>query len=122
MRTPCTATALGGLRPSTGASTLSPVNAARVARYRLRAGSAVELARQAERDVLPRLRDQPGFVAYEVIRVGEDELVAISTWRTRGDAERSVEGAAVGPLAATAAELVEVRVGEVMFRHLPAGT
>jgi hypothetical protein len=95
------------------------VNSARLSRYRLRAGSAAELARQAESAMLPRLRGQPGFVAYEVIQVGEDELVAISTWRTRDDAERSAEAGALGP---PAAELVDLRVGEVVFRHLPAET
>jgi hypothetical protein len=98
------------------------VSSARLSLYLLPAGSAAEVARRAERDMLPRLRGQPGFVAYEVIQVGDDELVTISTWRTRGDAERSVETSTLDDLGSPAAELVHLRVGEVVFRHLPAET
>ena len=122
MRRPCTGSALGCLRRATSPATLAGVSTARLSLYRLPAGSAAAVARRAESTLLPLLRSQPGFVAYEVIQVGEDELVAISTWRTRGDAERSAEAAAVGELGAPAAELVQLRVGEVVFRHLPAET
>ena len=66
----------------------------RVAVYRIKAGTADEIVRQAQADVLPIFRQQPGFIAYEGVVTGDDEVVSISTWESAEQAQAAVQTAA----------------------------
>ena len=90
---------------------------ARVAVYRFRPGMAVPAIGRAQAGMLPIFREQPGFVAYEVVKTGDDAAVSISTWGSAEHARRAVEMAAgwvkdnIGDMVVS----VENHVGEVSF-------
>ena len=58
---------------------------ARMATYSF-SGDAHELAARAERGILPIFKSQPGFAAYSVA-VGDGEILSLSVWDSRADAE-----------------------------------
>jgi heme-degrading monooxygenase HmoA len=58
---------------------------ARMATYRS-SGDPHELARQAERGVLPLFQEQPGFRAYSLATDGSD-ILSLSVWDSRAEAE-----------------------------------
>ena len=66
----------------------------RVAVYRIRPGSASEIVRRAREGMLPIFRQQPGFVAYEGVVTGDEEVVSISTWESAEQAQAAVHMAA----------------------------
>lgn len=76
----------------------------------------------AAKAIAARLRDQPGFHSYTVIRTGEWELVVVTVFDTAEELERAIE--AVGP---TVREHIvplveprpEKRQGAVLL-HVPA--
>jgi heme-degrading monooxygenase HmoA len=95
------------------------VSTARIAHYRVPPpGQASAVAATFEGQVLAALRRRPGFVAYEVICCGPDELISISTWRSAVEAE----GGSVARAESDAAslDLLHLRLGDIAFRHLPA--
>jgi hypothetical protein len=98
------------------------MNSSRVGVYKLTNGSAQEVVRRAEAGMLPILRDQPGFVAYELITTGDSSLVSISTWRTHAEADAAVKtiGGWVKEHMAELTVSVDNHVGDVAFRHLAA--
>jgi quinol monooxygenase YgiN len=62
----------------------------RVVEVITKSGKAGELARTINNDILPILRDQPGFVD-EITLVSEqnpDRILALSFWKTRQDADK----------------------------------
>ena len=69
------------------------------------------------RELVARLRQQPGFLAYTLIKTGEREVVAVTVFDSREQLERAVESVAdfvqqrVAPLAAGAPQR---RRGEVL--------
>ena len=89
----------------------------RIAVYTFKPGTIDEVIRRAEADVLPLFRRQPGFVAYEVVKTGDDRGVSISTWESAGQAQAAVEMAAgwVKENLADSVVSVENHVGELNF-------
>lgn len=88
---------------------------ARMATYRF-SGDANELARRAEEGILPILKSQPGFKAYSVA-IGDGEVLSLSVWDTRADAEAGSEVVAswVAENMAGEIDLIDVRYAEIMF-------
>jgi heme-degrading monooxygenase HmoA len=79
-------------------------------------GDALDLARRAEAGVLPIFEAQPGFKAYSV--AAEDgQLLSMSVWASRADAEAGNEAAGGWVAENMAGELaaIDVHYGEVMF-------
>lgn len=77
---------------------------------------------EAARTIAARLRDQPGFHSYTVIRTGESELVVVTVFDSSGELDHAIE--AVGP--AVREHIVplvepepEKRTGAVLL-HVPA--
>lgn len=78
-------------------------------------GDANDIARRAEEGILPILKSQPGFKAYTVA-MGDDEILSLSVWDARSDAEAASEIAASWVAEnMTDIELSNVRYAEVMF-------
>lgn len=88
---------------------------ARMATYSF-SGDADNLARRAEEGILPILESQPGFKAYTVA-LGNDEILSLSVWETRADAEAGSEvvGSWVAENMAEDIELKDVRYAEIKF-------
>lgn len=70
------------------------MNHERIAVYKLQT-SADEVVQRVEAGFLPILRQQPGFVAYELVETGTDSLISISTWQTEEQAEEATKIAAI---------------------------
>jgi heme-degrading monooxygenase HmoA len=64
---------------------------ASIRRYRLRQGPIEELARRVDDGFAEEISGQPGFISYEFIDCGEDEVVTVSVFREAGEAEASRE-------------------------------
>ena len=88
---------------------------ARMATYSF-SGDAQDLARRAEQGILPILKSQPGFKSYAVA-IGDDQVLSMSVWDTRADAEAGSEVVAawVGENMAGDLDVIDVRYAEVMF-------
>src|SRR5262245_2226449 len=88
---------------------------ARMATYSF-SGDADDLARRAEEGILPILKSQPGFKSYSVA-IGDGEVLSLSVWETRADAETGSEVVAswVAENMAGDIELKEVRYAEIKF-------
>jgi heme-degrading monooxygenase HmoA len=88
---------------------------ARMATYSF-SGDANDLARRAEQGILPILKSQPGFRAYSVA-IGDGEVLSLSVWDTRADAETGSEVVAswVAENMAGEIDLIDVRYAEIMF-------
>ncbi len=88
---------------------------ARMATYSF-SGDAQDLARRAEEGILPVLQSQPGFKAYSVA-IGDGEVLSLSVWDTRADAEAGSEVVAswVAKNMADELDLINIRYAEVMF-------
>ena len=87
---------------------------ARMATYSF-SGDGTELARRAEEGILPILKSQPGFKSYSVA-IGDGEVLSLSVWETRADAEAGSE--AVASWVAenmTEIDLINLRYAEIMF-------
>ncbi len=88
---------------------------ARMATYSF-SGDADDLARRAEEGILPILKSQPGFKAYSVA-IGDGEVLSLSVWDTRADAEAGSEVVAswVAENMAGEIDLINVRYAEIKF-------
>lgn len=88
---------------------------ARMAIYGLN-GDGQDLARRAEEGILPILKSQPGFKAYSVA-IGDGEVLSLSVWETRADAEAGSEVVAswVAENMAGELDLINIRYSEIMF-------
>jgi hypothetical protein len=104
----CRAAPIG--RPTKGAAMFG-----RMATYSF-TGDAHDLARRAEQGILPIFQAQPGFQAYSVA-AGDGQVLSLSVWDTRSDAEAGSEAAAawVADNMAGELELITVRYAEVLF-------
>jgi heme-degrading monooxygenase HmoA len=67
---------------------------ARVGLYRVKPGVADEIIRRAEADLATIYRNQPGFVAYGIIKTGDDALISLTIWNTPDQAEVAMQAAA----------------------------
>jgi hypothetical protein len=66
----------------------------RIATYEISDGTFQEVADSAKTGMLPKFREQPGFVRYGVADVGDKSLVSISLWESREQAEAAAPVAA----------------------------
>jgi heme-degrading monooxygenase HmoA len=89
----------------------------RVAVYKFKPGSADEVIAKAEAGLLPIYRAQPGFVAYGVVKTGDDSGISISVWQTGDQAQAAVQTAGTWVAANIAAlvESVQNHVGDLSF-------
>ena len=89
----------------------------RVAVYRIKPGSAEEIFAKTTATMLPFYREQPGFIAYEGVKTGEDGVISLSTWESRLQAEEATRRSAAF-VQENLSELIvsaENYVGEVGF-------
>ena len=88
---------------------------ARMATYTF-TGDAHDLGERAESGILPVLQEQPGFKAYSVAATN-DEILSLSVWDTRENAEAGNAAVADWVGANMAGELTnaEIRFAEVLF-------
>lgn len=86
----------------------------RMATYKF-SGDAHELAKRAEQGMLPIFQAQPGFQAYS-LAVADSEILSLSVWDTRADAEAGSAAAAAWVADnMSEIELIGVRYAEVLF-------
>jgi heme-degrading monooxygenase HmoA len=81
---------------------------ARLATYTF-SGDEDDLTRRAEEGILPILEDQPGFRSYS-IAVGDCEVLSMSVWDSRAEAEAGSE--------AVAAWVAENMAGEITLSNI----
>lgn len=88
---------------------------ARMATYSF-TGDADDLARRAEDGILPILKSQPGFRGYSVA-IGDGEVLSLSVWDSRADAEAGSEVVAswVAENMADDIDLINIRFAEIKF-------
>ena len=79
-------------------------------------GDAHDLAARAEEGMLPIFRAQPGFQAYS-LAVADGQILSLSVWDSRSDAETGTEAAAAWVAANMAGELElnDVRYAEILL-------
>ena len=92
---------------------------ARVAVYRFKPGTADATIAQAEESLLPLFRRRPGFIAHQIVKTGEDDAVAISTWDSAAGAAESVRIAAAWVEEHARAQLVslDTHFGELVVDY-----
>ena len=75
------------------------------------------MIQRAQAGLLPLFQQQPGFVAYGVVKTEGDTAVSISVWQSRQQAEAAVQtaGAWVKEHVGPALESVENQVGDLSF-------
>jgi heme-degrading monooxygenase HmoA len=86
----------------------------RIARYSF-TGDAEQIARKAEEGMLPIFREQPGFLAYTIIKAG-DEIVTVSAWET-AEAAQAADALSRNWNSQNLADKVELkdaRIGEIL--------
>jgi hypothetical protein len=66
----------------------------RLATYEITGGTFQDIAASAKSGMLPKFREQPGFLRYGVADTGEKSLVSISLWETREQADAAAPVAA----------------------------
>jgi len=66
----------------------------RVAVYTLKPGTADEVIRRAETDLVGRFRNEVGFVAYGLVKTGDDAVISLSIWDLADQATAAVQIAA----------------------------
>jgi len=64
---------------------------ARVALYSVEVGALDELRQKVQEGMVPILRDQPGFISYDVVDGGGDMVISVSRWETHDQAEAAVQ-------------------------------
>jgi len=58
--------------------------------YTLLPGSSEEFLQRVQESFVPLISQLPGFIAYDTYRIGNDQVITISTFDTRAGAEESV--------------------------------
>jgi hypothetical protein len=88
----------------------------RMATYTYNGDDVQDLARRAEEGILPILKASPGFAAYTV-STGDGEILSLSAWETRADAEAGSAAVAawVSENMSGELDLVGIRYAEVLF-------
>ena len=95
----------------------------RIATYGINKGTFQEVADTARTGMLPKFREQPGFVRYGLADLGDKTCMSISVWETREQAEAAAPVAAtwVGENLAERIELRQSSVGDLaFFKGVPA--
>jgi hypothetical protein len=101
----------------------TPMQALRIASYKITKGTFPELADEAKGGMLNTFKAQPGFIRYGLADTGHSTCLSISLWETHAQAE------AATPVASTwvrdhVADRVELRSNEIgdlaFFEGLPA--
>lgn len=89
----------------------------RIATYELTKGTFEELTALTKDSMLPRISKEPGFIEYGIADIGSHNVVAISVWETREQAEKSVYVAAswVKENVSDRVRLLTSKVGELGF-------
>ena len=89
----------------------------RVATYKITEGSYQDIAGSAKTGMLPRFREQPGFIRYGLADVGDRTLLSISVWRSHKEADAAVPVAAawVRDNLADRIQLEKNYIGDVAF-------
>jgi len=64
---------------------------ASIRRYRIHEGDMDELTRRVDADFAEQISAQPGFVSYEFVDCGDEELMTISIFEHDNQAESSRE-------------------------------
>ncbi len=67
----------------------------RVAVYTLKSGTVDEVIRRAEADLALRFRTEVGFVAYGLVKTGDNMVISLSIWDLVEQATAAVQLAAV---------------------------
>lgn len=67
---------------------------ATIRHYRMGAGSMDDAMHLVDTDLADRFAEEPGFVAYECMQVGENEIVSVTTFQDMDSCEQSNEIAA----------------------------
>src|SRR5438034_4491644 len=78
---------ISGLVPLLGKET---VMYKAVRTYTLLPGSSEEFLQRVQESFVPLISQLPGFIAYDTYRIGNDQVITISTFDTRAGAEESV--------------------------------
>ncbi len=93
----------------------------RVAIDKFHPGAADEVINRVRPGLLPILARQPGFVAYEVVKLSDDSAIFINTWQTMEQAEAAAQSAAgwVRENVASLIESVETYIGELAVTLRP---
>lgn len=97
---------------------------AAVRQYEMGAGSVPAFMAAVDDGLAPELRSQPGFVSYQVIASGADEIVSVTIFEDEDGAVRSNEVAAAfvrDRLQAFELNLVSAMSGEVSVHHVADG-
>jgi heme-degrading monooxygenase HmoA len=91
----------------------------RIAYYRIKRGSAEEIARRAggRGELLDQFSNSPGYISYELVAADDGGLFSISRWQSWEQAEAAQRLAEAWARAniADVAELEESHVGEVIL-------
>ena len=90
---------------------------ARVALYRVEPGALGEVQQKVQEGMVPILRQQSGFISYDVIDGGGDTAISVSRWETHEQAEQAVQTIADWVQASGVDDLVtrtENYVGEII--------
>jgi heme-degrading monooxygenase HmoA len=74
-----------------GAPPLPSVGHVRLGYYKFKMGYADAVAHRMQAEMRVLYDREPGFIALHVVRCGADELLSISQWETRYQAEAAVE-------------------------------
>lgn len=64
---------------------------ARVGIHKFKQGTIDEVIKKGKTKLLPVDREQPGFIAYEVIKIDDETAISISTWKTKKQAENALK-------------------------------
>jgi hypothetical protein len=103
--------------PSTRAKEKQRMKHVRIATYEIKRGSFQELADVAQKGMLRKFQEQPGFIRYGLADLGEKTCLSLSLWETRKDADSSVPVAAtwVRENVADRVELRSTEIGDLAF-------
>lgn len=96
---------------------------ASVRRYRMRSGSMDEIAHLIDEEFAEQVCEIPGFVAYQLLGLSEDEALSISVFRDQEGAEESDEIAmswARHRLAPFSVERTDIVAGDVLVSRAAA--
>jgi quinol monooxygenase YgiN len=91
---------------------------ARIAFYQLKPEyTADEMVSRVQAEFLPLFRDEPGFIAYGLVRTSEHSVVSLSFWQSQEEAEAAVQFAAswVKETISDMIESLQNYVGDVSF-------
>lgn len=96
---------------------------ARIATYAISKGTFQEVAEAARTGMLPKFKEQPGFIRYGLVDLGDKSCLSFSLWKTHEDADAAVPVAAewVRENLRDQVELRSTSIGELaFFEGIPA--